>query len=119
MESIRCNGYGFNLNPQVSISKGEITQSMGSGDTHHDAIVQTGRTIEVRTFNSTIIVEELLATIEFCRCIAHASRNMKLNTKNTLGDILWCKDAKYLPAFIKKTKVNCDKKFDNKLEVKI
>lgn len=118
MGNIR-SGYGFNLNPQVTISKGNLTQSMGSGDTHHDAIIQTYKTIEVRTFKSPTEIEEILATIEFCRCIAHAARNMELNTKTTLGDIVWCKDSKYLPEFIKKTKVDTEKKFDNKLEVKI
>lgn len=113
------NGYGFNINPQISISKGEITQSMGSGDTHHDAIIQTMKTIEVRTFKSPTEVNEVLATIEFCRAVAHAARNKELDKKTTLGDIIWCKDSKYLPDFIRKVKVDTDKKFDNKLEVKI
>ena len=119
MNDLRYNNYGFNLNPQVSIGKGEITRSCGSGDTHHDAIIQTYKTIEVRTFRSTISTEEILATIEFCRCVAHAARNKDLTEKNVLGDILWCKDSKYLPMLIKNTKIDTEKKFKNKLEVKI
>lgn len=112
-------GYGFNLSPNMTLQKGDLTQSMGSGDTHHDAIIQTNRTIEVRTFKATTIPEELLAIIEFCRAIAHAARNMDLKTSNTLGDVIFCKDSNYLPEFIKKNKVNTEVKFANKLEVKL
>lgn len=115
----RMSNYAFNLNPKIELRKGELTISAGSGDTHHDAIIQTYKTIEVRTFKSTIIVEEILATIEFCRCVAHAARNKELTNKNTLADIVWCKDSKYLPEFLKKTKVDTTKKYDNKLEVKL
>lgn len=118
-QGARMSNYAFNLNPKIELRKGEITMSAGSGDTHHDAIIQTYKTIEVRTFKSTIQMEELLATIEFCRCIAHAARNKELTNKTTLGDIIWCKDSKYLPAFIKRMKINEEKKFENKLEVKI
>lgn len=118
MKQVR-NGYGFNLEPMMTLQKGNITQSMGSGDTHHDAIIQTNRTIEVRTFRATTITEELLATIEFCRAIAHAARNMKLTTKNTLADVIYCKDSKYLQPYIERLKVDTKVKFANKLEVKI
>ena len=118
MKQIR-GGYGFNLEPLMTLQKGNLTQSMGSGDTHHDAIIQTNRTIEVRTFRATTITEELLATIEFCRAIAHASRNMKLTTKNTLADVIYCKDSKYLQPYIERLKVDTKVKFANKLEVKI
>lgn len=118
MKQVRC-GYGFNLEPTMTLQKGNITQSMGSGDTHHDAIIQTPRTIEVRTFKATTITEELLATIEFCRAIAHAARNMKLTTKNTLADVIYCKDSKYLQPYIEKMKVDTKVKFANKLEVKV
>lgn len=112
-------GYGFNLNPKVVLEKGKLTESLGSGDTHHDAIIQTSKTIEIRTFKSTIIVEDMLAIIDFCRCVAHASRNLKLKTTDTLGTILYCKDTKYLDKYIQQKKVDTTKKFANKLEVKI
>lgn len=117
---IQNSNYGFNLMPDIKISKGScsLTQSMGSGDTHHDCIIQTPKTIEVRTFNSTIKVEEILATIEFCRAIAHAARNMNLTKDTTLGDILSCKDSIYLDDFLKKRKVDKTVKFANSLEVK-
>jgi hypothetical protein len=118
MRQVR-SGYGFNLEPTMTLQKGNITQSMGSGDTHHDAIIQTNRTIEVRTFRATTITEELFATIEFCRAIAHAARNMKLTTKNTLADVIYCKDSKYLQPYIERLKVDTKVKFANKLEVKI
>lgn len=118
MKQIR-GGYGFNLEPTMTLQKGKITQSMGAGDTHHDAIIQTERTIEVRTFKSTINTEEILATIEFCRAVAHAARNMKLTTKNTLADVIYCKDSKYLQPYVEKLKVNTEVKFANKLEVKL
>lgn len=112
--------YGFNLKPaKIVIEKGAITVSQGSGDTHHDAIVQTPKTIEVRTFRSTTEPNELLATIEFCRAIAHAARNKKLTTKDTLGDILYCKDSKYLQDLVEKTKVDTTKNFAKQLEVKL
>lgn len=119
MKNLRNNGYGFNLNPTMTLTKGNITQSLGSGDTHHDAIIQTNKTIEIRTFRSTIETEEILATIEFCRAIAHAARNMKLTKDTTLGDILYCKDSKYLDGYIKKYKIDTNAKFANKLEVKL
>ena len=103
----------------MTLQKGKITQSMGAGDTHHDAIIQTERTIEVRTFKATTNTEEILATIEFCRAIAHAARNMKLTTKNTLADVIYCKDSKYLQPYVDKLKVNTEVKFANKLEVKL
>lgn len=115
----RFNDLGFNLKAKMIIEKGDLTQSMGAGPTHHDAVIQTQKTIEARTFNSTIKTDEILGTIEFCRAIAHAARNMKMDKKTTLGDILWCKDSKYLPKLIKDTKVNTDKTFDQKLEVKL
>ena len=115
----RMNNYAFNLNPKIQLEKGNLTISAGSGDTHHDAIIQTYKTIEVRTFKATCETNEILATIEFCRCVAHAARNMELDKKTTLGDIIWCKDSKYLPDFVKKVKVDTTKKFENKLEVKI
>ena len=118
MEQI-TSGYGFNINPTVAINKGNLTTSMGSGDTHHDAIVQTPKTIEVRTFRSTTKAEDVLAIIEFCRCVAHASRNMKLKTTDTLATILNCKDSQYLQPYIEKQKVDTTKKFANKLEVKL
>lgn len=115
----RMSNYAFNLNPKIQLEKGNLTISAGSGDTHHDAIIQTYKTIEVRTFKATCETNEILATIEFCRCVAHAARNMELDKKTTLGDIIWCKDSKYLPDFVKKVKVDTTKKFENKLEVKI
>lgn len=118
MRNLR-GGYGFNIDSTVNINKGDITVSMGAGDTHHDAVVQTGKTIEVRTFRSTTDTKEILSAIEFCRATAHSARNKKLNSKNTLGDILYSKDSKYLPEYIRKQKVNTDAKFANKLEVKI
>ena len=118
-EALKMSNYGFNLNPRVTLEKSGLTQSRGSGDTHHDAIIETFRTIEVRTFNSTVRTNEILATIEFCRAIAHASRNMKMTKDTSLGDILFCKDSNYLPDFIKKQKVDTTVKFANKLEVKL
>lgn len=118
-QALRDNPYAFNLSSSIILEKGNLTQSLGSGDTHHDAIIQTNKTIEVRTFNSTIETEEILATIEFCRAIAHAARNMEMTNETTLGDILYCKDSNYLEPFIKKTKVDTKKKFTNKLEVQI
>ena len=113
-------GYAFNLGPgKFVFEKGAITVSQGSGDTHHDAIVQTPKTIEVRTFRSTTEPNELLATIEFCRAIAHAARNKKLTTKDTLGDILYCKDSKYLQDLVERTKVDTTKNFAKQLEVKL
>ena len=118
-QALKDNPYAFNLSSSVILKKGKLTQSLGSGDTHHDAIIQTRRTIEVRTFNSTIETEEILATIEFCRAIAHAARNMTMTSNTTLGDILYCKDSIYLEPFIRKTKIDTTKKFTNKLEVQI
>jgi len=118
MKNIR-GGYGFNINSTMNIEKGDLTISMGSGDTHHDAVIQTEHTIEVRTFGSTIRPEEIIAVIEFCRAVAHAARNHKLTTKTTFGDIIFCKDSKYLPDYARRLKVDTNVKFANKLEVKV
>lgn len=116
---MRFTDLGFGLHPRVTLEKGELTVSQGSGVTHHDAVIQTPRTIEVRTFRSTIVVKEILATIEFCRAIAHAARNKKLTKDTTLRDIIFCKDCNYLPDFATKKKLDLDMKFANKLEVKL
>lgn len=117
---IKNSNYGFNICPDIKLTKGKtsLTQSMGSGDTHHDCVIQTPKTIEVRTFQSTIKVNEILATIEFCRAIAHAARNMKMTKDTTLGDILSCKDSIYLDDYLRKQKVDTTVKFANSLEVK-
>lgn len=119
LNGMRFTDLNFGLSPRVTLEKGELTVSQGSGPTHHDAVIQTPRTIEVRTFKSTIVVKEILATIEFCRAIAHAARNKKLTKDTTLRDIIFCKDCNYLPDFATKKKLDLDKKFANKLEVKL
>lgn len=114
---LRENYYAFGLEPEFRLKKGELTTSRGSGDTHHDAVIQTRATIEARTFRSTINIDEILATIEFCRAVAHAARNIDLKNTHTLGDIVNCKDSKYLDKYLKDNKVDLTKKFDDTLEV--
>lgn len=101
------------------LEKGELTVSQGSGLTHHDCIIETPKTIEARTFKSTLSEETILATIEFCRALAHAARNKKGLKGQTLGDIMFCKDCHYLVEYARKIKLDTSRKLDNKMEVKI
>lgn len=119
-EILQSNNRAFNIKlKKVELEKGGLTQSMGSGSTHHDAIIEAGNTIEIRTFKSTIDPVEILATIEFCRAIAHTARNTKSLNKMTLEEILSSKDSKYLFPYMAKQKVDLTKKFTNTLEVKL
>ena len=109
----------MSLNAELAIKPSGLTQSRGSGVTHHDAIIETGETIEVRTFRSTINIDEILATIEFCRAIAHSARNMKFSKNTTLEDVMFYKDCKFLPFYIKRKGIDLTKKFNDKVEVKL
>lgn len=106
---------GLNIN--YSISKGKIPSTENNRDNHHYAIVLTNKTIEVRTFKSTLDLTQFMANIQFCRVIAHAARNMKTTQKTTFADIISCKESPQLDIIVQKKKIKTDKKFANTLEV--
>ena len=109
----------FGIKGKIQLEKGELTKSQGSGITHHDCIIQTNKTIEARTFKSTIDVKEILATIEFCRGLAHAARKREGLMGRTFGDILFSKDDKFLTEYVKKLKIDTSRKMKNKIEVEL
>jgi hypothetical protein len=119
VNDFRNNNAMFGVKGKFVMEKGKLTVSQGSGITHHDCIIETPKTIEARTFCSTIKVEEILATIEFCRSLAHAARNRTGLTDKTFGDIMFTKESPHLLQYIQKMKLDTSRKLKNKLEVKI
>lgn len=108
---------GSGLNIEVKLKRGNLPSSENNHQNHHYAIVQTRRTIEIRTFKSTLDIDRILATIQFCRAIAHASRNMDINTKTTFGEIINCKEGPQLTELVNKLKLDTSKTFKTTLEV--
>lgn len=106
-----------NINLNLSIKRGNLPDSSRDHDNHHYAIVQTNKTIEIRTFKSTLDIDTIIATLQFCRAIAHAARNMKITSKTTFGDIISCKEGPELTELVTKLKLDTTKKFTNTLEV--
>lgn len=119
VNDFRNNNAMFGVKGKFVMEKGKLTVSQGSGITHHDCIIETPKTIEARTFCSTIKVEEILATIEFCRSLAHAARNRTGLTDKTFGDIMFTKESPHLLQYVQKMKLDTSRKLKNKLEVKI
>lgn len=105
------------INLKMQLERGGLPSSIDSHDNHHYAIVMTRNTIEIRTFRSTIDVDTLLMTIQFCRAVAHASRNLTITEETTFGDIIHCKEGEELTRFVEKKKLDCSKKFKKVLEV--
>lgn len=110
--------HDMGINVEFNIKKGNLPNSIVNHDNHHYAVVQTAKTIEVRTFKSTLDINTILATIQFCRAIAHAARNITITEKTTFGDIINCKEGPELTELVRKLKINTNKKFSNTLEVK-
>lgn len=106
------------INIKYNIEKGHLPSTEMDRANHHACIVETRKTIEMRTFKSTIRLDEFLATIQFCRAVAHAARNMKLDTSTTFHDIISCKDGEELSTLINNIKLNTDKKLAKSIEVK-
>ena len=119
VNNFRDNNAMFGVKGKFQMEKGQLTISQGSGITHHDCVIETPRTIEARTFKSTIIAEEIIATIEFCRGLAHAARNRTGLTGKTFGDIMFTKDSPYLLTYVDKLRMDTSRELKNKLEVKI
>lgn len=119
VNDFKGNNMMFGVKGKFQMEKGQLTVSSGSGITHHDCIIETPRTIEARTFKSTIIAEEILATIEFCRGLAHAARNRTGLTGKTFGDIMFTKDSPYLLNYVDKLHLDTSRELKTKLEVKI
>ena len=109
----------FGIKGKFQLEPSSITVSQGSGPTHHDCIIETNKTIEARTFRSTTDVNELLATIEFCRSLAHAARNRTGLIGKTFGDIMFTKESPHLLEYIHKIKLDTSRKLKNKLEVNL
>lgn len=116
-ESIPMLTADLGVNIVVSVKKGRLPSTNESNRNHHYAIVDTGRTIEIRTFKSTLDVDKILATIQFCRAIAHSARNMKLNSKTTFGDIIHYKEGAQLTQLVQKLKLDTTKKLKDTVEV--
>lgn len=106
------------INISYQIKKGKLPDSTENHDNHHYAVVLTNKTIEVRTFKSTLNIAKLLATIQFCRAIAHAARNMKITSNTTFDDIISCKSGDELSLLVQRLKLDTSKKFKNSVEVK-
>ena len=115
----RNNNTMFGIKGKFVMEKGKLTVSQGSGITHHDCVIETPKTIEARTFRSTIETNEILATIEFCRGLAHAARNRVGLTGKTFGDIMFTKESPYLLQYVQKMKLDTSRQLKTKLEVKI
>lgn len=62
---------------------------------HYSAIIESGRTIEARIFNSTLDVMQIIGNIELMRNFAHAVREDEITGK-TLNNLLHTKDNLYL-----------------------
>lgn len=109
----------FGIKGKIQLEKSQMTISQGSGITHHDCVIETPKTIEARVFRSTINVEEILATIEFCRGLAHTARKRTGLTGRTFGEILFSKDDNYLSNYVRKIRLDTSRKLGTKLEIKL
>ena len=113
------NNIMFGIKGKLTMEKGELTVSRGQGITHHDCVIETPKTIEARTFKSTLDMNTILATIEACRGLAHAARNRTELTERTFGDILFSKDSKYLIPYIEHIHLDTSRVLKTKMEVKL
>ena len=113
------NSAMFGVRGKLTMEKGELTVSRGQGMTHHDCVIETPKTIEARTFKSTLDINTILATIEACRGLAHAARNRTELTGRTFGDILFSKDSKYLIPYVEHIHLDTSRVLKNKMEVKL
>lgn len=75
---------------------------------HGSSIIESGNTLEVRVFRSTILPDQILANIELVRAFAHAAREGATKGR-TLNDILHSKDTRYLDVHIQKTRMKSPK----------
>lgn len=73
---------------------------------HHSAVNETGKTLEVRVFNSTIDYKEFLARIELVRAFAFAARDSHKDGR-TLSEILHAVDNKYLNEYVDVVVAKC------------
>lgn len=105
------------VNIGIRIKKGKLPSTLESNNNHHYAIVATPKTIEVRTFKSTLDVDRILATIQFCRAIAHTARNMKFTKDTTFGDIIHYKQGQQLTDLVQKLKLNTERKIKDTVEL--
>ena len=96
MNQIAEFGNSFEVNG--TLEKSYVVQNTNH-ENHHAAVCQTNSTFEVRTFNSTIDVDRILAYLEFTRNIAHTVRNKELK-KMSMKEILASKDSPYLDKYV-------------------
>lgn len=86
---------------------------------HYSAIIESGKTIEARIFNSTLDIQQIIGNIELMRNFAHAVRNGEITGK-TLNELLHTKDNIYLDKLLDSVRKKCYKNketFDiNKVE---
>ena len=75
---------------------------------HYSAIIESGNTIEARTFKSTLEVEQIIGNIELMRNFAHAVRNEEITGK-TLNNLLHTKDNLYLDQLLNTVRKRCYK----------
>ena len=75
---------------------------------HYSAIIESGNTIEARTFKSTLEVEQIIGNIELMRNFAHAVRNEEITGK-TLNNLLHTKDNLYLDKLLNTVRKRCYK----------
>ena len=75
---------------------------------HYSAIIESGNTIEARTFKSTLEVEQIIGNIELMRNFAHAVRDEEITGK-TLNNLLHTKDNLYLDKLLATVRKRCFK----------
>lgn len=75
---------------------------------HYSAIIESGKTVEARIFNSTLDVQQIIGNIELMRNFAHAVRDGEITGK-TLNDLLHTKDNVYLDKLLDSVRKKCYK----------
>ena len=110
------NRLGFNLEG-LRLGRGNLTRSSGSGDTHHDAIIETDKTVEIRTFKSLAKTKDILAILEFVRSVAHFVRDEKDVEGKYFSDIIFYKESPHLRKYVAKHRINTERKLETTLEV--
>lgn len=107
---------------KAELTKSPLVLGDRGGDYHHAVIAMRSNTIEVRSFKSTLDVNEFLSYVQFVRNTAHTVRNKSIE-KITFQDLLDAKDSPELDEYIRKLKKNkslkTDKKIKDKIEVEV
>lgn len=104
------NQWNVELEVKGKMKKGG---NMARGD-HYSAIIESGKTIEARIFNSTLDTTQIIGNIELMRNFAHAVRAEEITGK-TLNNLLHTKDNMYLDKLLDNVRKKCYKskeKFD-------